>query len=136
MARDLSYAINKMNNKKQMREVWKQMKSKVKEREKRTGKTKYYRLKHMVDNYSYYNIPRCRFDNRYSSLSYLYKGFNGKAEIVKFEEQGLSMRNIGDLKKFRWAERKAEEAKYVGLDALMVGTNLCEDVIGVIMEYL
>ena len=125
-----------MNNKKQMRLMWKEMKSKVKEREKRTGKTKYYRLKHRVDNYSYYNIPRCRFDNRYSSLSYLYKGFNGKAEIDKFEEQGLSMRNIGDLKKFRWAERKAEEGKYVGLDALLVGTNLCEDVIGVIMTYL
>jgi len=125
-----------MNNKKQMRLMWKEMKSKVNERKKRTGKTKYYRLKHRVDNYSYYNIPRCRFDNRYSSLSYLYKGFNGKAEIDKFEEQGLSMRNIGDLKKFRLAERKAEMARYEAMGALWNGTPLCEDVIGEILSFL
>ena len=123
-----------------MKLMWKEMKSKVKEREKRIGKTKYYKLKHHYDGYdngySTYNIPVFRFGYRYSPLSYLYKGFNGNEEIDKFEKQGLSMRNIYDLKKFRWAERKAEEGKYVGLDALMVGTNLCEDVIGEIMAYL
>lgn len=125
-----------MNNKKQMRLMWKEMKSKVEAREKRTGKNKYYRLKHTEEGYSYLNIPICRFDNRYSLLSYLYKGFNGKEEIKKFEKQGYSLRNIEDLRKFNWAKRKAEEAKYVGLDALLVGTPLCEDVIGVIMAYL
>ena len=119
-----------MNNKKQMSEVWKQMKSKVNEREKRvwrTGSLRHYRL----ENGEY----RMRIIMR-TNLHFLYKGFNGREEIWQFESKGYSLRNLEDLRKFRWAERKAEEAKYVGLDALLVGTPLCEDVIGEIMSYI
>jgi hypothetical protein len=70
-----------------------------------------------------------------SPLNFLYNGFV-KGEIKKFEEQGYSLRSLDDLVKWNWKKRKAEEAKYVALDALLVGTPLCEDVIGVIMAYL
>jgi hypothetical protein len=128
VARDLSYAINKMNNKKQMRLMWKEMKKAVKKREKKvwkTGKLRHYGL----DNKKIISIVK-------SPLNFLYNGFNGKEEIKKFEEQGYSLRSLDDLVKWNWKKRKAEEAKYVALDALLVGTPLCEDVIGVIMAYL
>lgn len=119
-----------MNNKKQMRLMWKEMKSKVKNRDKRVWKTG--SLRHYKLEYGEYTTRILMKQ----PLHYLYKGFNGKEEIKKFEKQGYSLRNIEDLRKFNWAKRKAEEAKYVGLDALLVGTPLCEDVIGVIMAYL